>query len=432
MEIIAIVLGAVSVVISVITLIAVLKNKGTNADDKIRDQFSAVRAELMSELREGRRENADAVSKGLNNTITLQSASMQKMSQELNNSLGDFRKTVSEMSGAMEGKMENLRSSMDKKLADIQEDNQKKLDEIRGTVNEKLQKTLDERVGQSCKVVSERLEQVYKGLGEMQTLASGVDDLKKTLTNVKTKGILGEIQLSRILDQVMAPSQYSENIATKKGSNDRVEFAIKLPGKSEGEVVYLPIDSKFPTSAYNALLDAYDSANQENIDREGKALENIIKSCAKDIADKYIDPPATTEFAVMFLPTEGLYAEVVRRTELIETLQRKYHINVAGPTTITALLNSLQMGFRTIAIEKRSAEVWNILSAVKTEFGSFEEVLSKAQKHIELVGKDIDLLVGTRTRKIIRSLKGVEEMPELEAKSMIDGTADEVEIVGEI
>ncbi|MBP0990395.1 MAG: DNA recombination protein RmuC, partial [Oscillospiraceae bacterium] len=363
---------------------------------------------------------------GLRTNIELQNSNLRTVSQNINESLGGFRKSVNDMTAAMEQRMENLRVSMDKKLGDIQADNQKKLDEMRGVVDEKLQKTLDEKIGQSFKAVSERLEQVYKGLGEMQTLANDVGDLQKTLINVKTRGNLGELQLSRILDQIMAPSLYSENVITKRGSSDRVEFAVKLPGKSESDgPVYLPIDSKFPTSAYNALQDAYDSADQESIEQASKSLEAIIKKCAKDISDKYIDPPNTTEFAIMFLPIEGLYAEVVRRSELMEELQRKYRINVAGPTTITALLNSLQMGFKTLAIEKRSGEVWKLLSAVKKEFGNFAEVLNNAKEKINRANEEMDKLVGVRTRQIIRSLKNVEEMPELEsAQQMIDSTGD--------
>ena len=427
LEKIIFILCIISIILNAITLIFVLRSGGKNgAEEKIREEFNNIRGELLGELREGRKENTASVNDGLRTSIEAQKSSLSMMSQNINESLGGVRKSVNDMTAAMEQRMENLRVSMDKKLGDIQTDNQKKLDEMRGVVDEKLQKTLDEKIGQSFKTVSERLEQVYKGLGEMQTLANGVGDLKKALMNVKTRGNLGELQLSRILDQIMVPSQYSENIITKKGSSDPVEFAIKLPGRSENDgPVYLPIDSKFPTSAYNALQEAYDSADQERIEREGKSLELIIKKCAKDISDKYIDPPNTTEFAIMFLPIEGLYAEVVRRSELMEELQRKYHINVAGPTTITALLNSLQMGFKTLAIEKRSGEVWNLLSAVKKEFSNFASALDTAQKHIEQAGSDMDKLIGVRTRQIIRSLKNVEEMPELEsAQQMIDSAGD--------
>ena len=427
LEKIIFILCIISIILNAITLIFVLRSGGKNgAEEKIREEFKNIRGELLGELREGRKESTAAVNDGLRTNIELQNSNLRTVSQNINESLGGFRKSVNDMTAAMEQRMENLRVSMDKKLGDIQADNQKKLDEMRGVVDEKLQKTLDEKIGQSFKAVSERLEQVYKGLGEMQTLANDVGDLQKTLINVKTRGNLGELQLSRILDQIMAPSLYSENVITKRGSSDRVEFAVKLPGKSESDgPVYLPIDSKFPTSAYNALQDAYDSADQESIEQASKSLEAIIKKCAKDISDKYIDPPNTTEFAIMFLPIEGLYAEVVRRSELMEELQRKYRINVAGPTTITALLNSLQMGFKTLAIEKRSGEVWKLLSAVKKEFGNFAEVLNNAKEKINRANEEMDKLVGVRTRQIIRSLKNVEEMPELEsAQQMIDSTGD--------
>jgi DNA recombination protein RmuC len=294
---------------------------------------------------------------------------------------------------------------------------------MRETVDEKLHKTLEERLGQSFKIVSERLEAVQKGLGEMQTLASGVGDLKKVLTNVKTRGVLGEIQLGNILEQIMAPEQYEQNVKTKKGSDAHVEFAIKLPGKDDsGEAVYLPIDAKFPQEDFIRLQTAYDQADPIAIEKANKALMKSIKNFAKDIRRKYIDPPNTTDFGIMFLPIEGIFAEVARQPEMITMLQRDYKIIVTGPTTLAAMLNSLQMGFKTLAIQKRSSEVWKILGAVKTEFGKFGEVLERAQKKITDANNELDDLVGRRTRVMMRNLKGVEVLPSPEDNDVMDDT----------
>jgi DNA recombination protein RmuC len=316
--------------------------------------------------------------------------------------------------------LDKIRETIENRLKSLQEENTKKLDEMRATVDEKLQTTLEKRLSESFKQVSERLEQVHKGLGEMQTLATGVGDLKRVLSNVKTRGILGEIQLGNILEQILSPDQYARNIVTRKDTRENVEFAIKLPGKDDsGQAVYLPIDSKFPLEDYHALLEAYDTGDANQVNSIAKSLESSIKKFAKDIRDKYIEPPYTTDFGIMFLPVEGLFAEVVRRTNLLETLQREYKIVVTGPTTLAAILNSLQMGFRTLAIEKRSSEVWKILGAVKTEFGRFGEVLKKAQEKITKAGEDIDELVGTRTRKIQSKLKEVEELPYNESSLLL-------------
>ncbi len=297
-------------------------------------------------------------------------------------------------------------SDMNRRISDMAIQNESSLEKMRQTVDEKLQKTLDDRLTNSFSQVSDRLEQVYRGLGEMQTLAQGVGDLKKVLSNVKTRGTLGEVQLGAILREILSTDQYAENIATRPGSSDRVEFAVKLPGDGE-RPVYLPIDSKFPGERYAKLRDASESGNKELLDAAWKALEQVIKAEAKDIADKYIAPPYTTDFAVMFLPFEGLYSEVVNRG-MIEVLQRDYHVNIAGPATMAALLNSLQMGFRTLAIEKHSSEVWEILGAVKTEFANFSDVLSSTRKRLRQADEDLDKLVGARTRAIERKLRSVE------------------------
>lgn len=323
-----------------------------------------------------------------------------------------------------EQKLENIRQTVDRQLRSMQEDNNKKLDEMRGVVDEKLQKTLEARLTQSFTLVNERLEQVYKGLGEMQTLAAGVGDLSKVLSNVKTRGILGEIQLGAILAEIMSPEQYLTDTPVRKGASERVEFAVKLPAE-DGQPVLLPIDSKFPMDAYLALTDAYESGKPEAVKAAQEQLKARVKGFAKDIRDKYVRPPETTEFAVMFLPTEGLYAEVVK-LGMVETLQRDYRISVAGPSTMAALLNSLQMGFKTVAIQKRSSEVWKVLGAVKTEFETFEDVLEKAQKQLDRVHGDLDTLIGTRTRKIRRTLKSVESLPAEEAPRILD-SADPID-----
>lgn len=308
-------------------------------------------------------------------------------------------------------RLEDLAAKMDKMTAE----NIRQLDNIRETVDEKLQKTLEERITQSFKTVSDRLEQVHKGLGEMQTLASGVGDLKKVLSNIKTRGILGEIQLGSILEQILSPEQYEENVKTRASGNERVEFAVKMPGSGD-DFVYLPIDAKFPGDTYEALMNAYETGDKALVDAASKNLENAVKKAAKDIHDKYIEPPYTTDFAIMFLPFEGLYAEVVK-SGLTEKLQRDYKVNIAGPTTMAALLNSLQMGFKTLAIQKRSSEVWKVLAAAKTEFGKFQIVIEKTQQRLNQANEELDKLVGVRTRSINRTLKSISDMGDGEDSS---------------
>lgn len=322
-----------------------------------------------------------------------------------------------------EQKLEQIRNSTEKRISGLTEENSRQLDRMRQTVDEKLQSTLEERIGQSFRLVSERLEEVYKGLGKMQSLADGVGDLKKVLSNVKTRGVVGEIQLSAILEQVLSPDQYVENAATKAGSQDRVEFAICLPGDGE-TCVYLPVDAKFPADRYSALVDAYESGSRDEIERCARALEKALKDSAKTIHMKYVDPPHTTDFAIMFLPFEGLYAEALRMG-LVDVLQREYRISIAGPTTMAALLNSLQMGFRTLAIEKHSSEVWEVLGAVKTEFDKFENTLKKAQEKLSQAGSELDLLIGTRTNVMKRKLRSVEALSEDRAADILRSDYEE-------
>ncbi|WP_104372147.1 DNA recombination protein RmuC [Desulfocucumis palustris] len=327
------------------------------------------------------------------------------------NQLDTFSRQLSELTASNEKKLEQMRDTVEQKLKQLQEDNSLKLEQMRATVDEKLHASLEKRLGESFKLVSERLELVHKGLGEMQTLASGVGDLKKVLTNVKTRGTWGEIQLGSLLEQVLTPEQYESNVSTKKGASERVEFAIKLPGRNPGEnVVWLPIDAKFPLEDYQRLLDAREQANQAEAEEARKLLENRIKYEAKNIREKYIDPPNTTDFGIMFLPVEGLYAEVLRKPGLCESLQRDHRVVLTGPTTLAALLNSLQMGFRTLAVEKRSSEVWALLGAVKTEFIKFGDMLDKTRKKLQEASNTMET-AASKSRAIQRKLKNVQELP---------------------
>jgi DNA recombination protein RmuC len=353
----------------------------------------------------------------------------QELSEALRQNREELTRQVKDNREELSGSLKNLTDTMALRQGELIKSTEAKLEKMRETVDEKLHKTLEERLGQSFKLVSERLEAVQKGLGEMQTLASGVGDLKKVLSNVKTRGVLGEIQLGNILEQIMAPEQYEANVKTKKGSNEHVEFAIKLPGKDDlGQEVYLPIDAKFPQEDYVRLQTAYDSADLAGIDSASKALSASIKKFAKDIRDKYIDPPNTTDFGIMFLPLEGLFAEVVRQPELVAILQREYKIIVTGPTTLAAMLNSLQMGFKTLAIQKRSSEVWQILGAVKTEFTKFGGVLEKARKKISEADDELEKLVTTRTNVMLTKLRKVEELPSAESQQLLGGSVEPLEI----
>ena len=362
----------------------------------------------------------DTMQKGLN---TLLSERMDGLNATVNQRLSDVDKQFKDFREQSAAAQELLRKTMDDRMTAMQTNNSEKLEQMRATVDEKLQKTLDERISQSFKMVNDRLADVYKGLGEMQTLAGDVGDLKKVMAGVKTRGILGELQLGAIISEILSPEQYEENIVTRPGTANRVEFAVKLPGEND-QPVLLPIDAKFPADAYHHLVDAYEAGDPEAIKAAASELETRIKGAAKDIRDKYVEPPYTTTFGIMFLPFEGLYAEVVRMG-LVDVLQTQYRVSVAGPTTLAALLNSLQMGFRTLAIQKRSGEVWEVLGAVKTEFGKFEDVLAKVQTRIEQTSKELDTLVGTRTRKINSKLKSVTELPAAEAQRMLDGVVVE-------
>ena len=411
MELAALIISGVTLVVMLIILIVLLLSNRKDNTAELRMELNSTLSTFGQSISENQRIASEAQDKCLSG-------------MEQNNAL-DFERLrksqedrISSLEQSNEQKLEAIRQTMERRLSSIQTENAEKLEKMQKVVDEKLEKTLESRISESFKVVSTQLEQVYKGLGEMQAVAAGVTDLKKVLSNVKTRGILGEAQLSAILSEILSPEQYEVDIATKPGSRDRVEFAIKLPGDGETPV-YLPIDAKFPGETFSQLQDAYESGDAERVTAAAKMLEIRLKAEAKDIHDKYIDPPHTTDFGILFLPFEGLYAEAVNRG-LIEELQRTCRINVTGPSTMAAFLNSLQMGFRTLAIQKRSSEVWQVLGAVKTEFEKFGDILDRSQQKLRQVNDDLDTLIGTRTRAINRKLKDVEKLDSFDSGKLLD------------
>ena len=382
--------------------------------------------ELREEMARGRREDAEESFRDREE----RAQSATRLAQALGTQVGQlgslqgerleaFARELNRFSQGLDERFERLKTAVEGRLTAIQADNAAKLDEMRRTVDEKLHATLEQRLGESFRLVSERLEQVHRGLGEMQTLAAGVGDLKRVLTNVKTRGTWGEVQLAALLEQLLTAGQFAANVPTRPGSAERVDFAIRLPGRDDGAEVWLPIDAKFPVEDYQRLLDASEPAAAEEA---AKAIETRLKSEARSIRDKYVEPPHTTDFAILYLPVEGLYAEALRRPGLAESLQRDFRVSLAGPTTLAAMLNSLQMGFRTLAIEQRSAEVWAVLGAVKTEFGKFGEALAHTRKKLDEASNSI-ARAETRTRQLSRRLKDVEALPAGDADRLI-GTAD--------
>jgi DNA recombination protein RmuC len=427
--IVPVVLAGLVVVILLQVALLWLSNRRPDDDARFRALqetqergMARLERELREELARGRREDAEeafrdreeraqsanllgqAISTQMGQLGTLQAERLEAFARELNRfSLG------------LDERFERLKNTVESRLTAIQSDNAQKLEEMRRTVDEKLHATLEQRLGDSFKQVSERLEQVHRGLGEMQGLAAGVGDLKRVLSNIKTRGTWGEVQLGALLEQLLTAEQFAANVPTKPGSNERVDFAIRLPGKDDGAVVWLPIDAKFPIEDYQRLIEAQDPAD---IEEAAKAIEMRIRNEARSIRDKYVAPPHTTDFALLYLPVEGLYAEVLRRPGLAELLQREYRVSLAGPTTLAALLNSLQMGFRTLAIEQRSAEVWAVLGAVKSEFGKFGEALAHTRKKLEEASNSI-VKAETRTRQLSRKLKEVEALPAGDAEKLI-------------
>lgn len=447
MEIILIFLSIVIIALLVFMISLISRGSRKNTDyraiaDMIKNDNAASNRALREEVSANIQSSVNSLGNMLNmaqkNSGDAQSRRIDDMSTQINAKLSDMDKFLSQKQAASsaavneqlkvlenrfktleannELKLEAIRSTMTKHLTSIQDENSKKLDAIQTTVNEKLESKMNE----SFKLVSERLEQVYKGLGEMQTIASGVGDLKKVLSNVKNRGIIGEIQLGAILEEILSPEQYDREVATVPRSSNHVEFAVKLPGNGDGSFVYLPIDSKFPGDTFAALQDAYDSGSPEAVADAKKQLAAVIKKCAKDIRDKYVSPPYTTNFGIMFLPFEGLYAEVVN-SGLLETLRHDYNVTVTGPSTMAAMLNSLQMGFQTLAIQKKSSQVWEILGSVKTEFQTFAKVLEETQKHIKKVDDDLEKLVGVRTRQINRKLSSIEAIAAADTPLIGDG-----------
>ena len=428
MEIVVIILliGVVACSVATLVFLAKLSRNATSRnneeviqrmlaeqEDDILRQIQMVREELARTIREQLTENRMELSSRVEElrkeVAGNQALQLQQIQETLNRNLLTTNELQREKLEAMTRQQEQLVKSTEKRL-----------DDMRLMVEEKLQKTLNERIGQSFELVRTQLENVQQGLGEMKSLAQDVGGLKRVLTNVKTRGTFGEVQLGALLEQMLSPEQYEANVKTKKKGTEFVEFAVKLPGKDDGlECVYLPIDAKFPKDAYEQYLDAYESGNIDQINTTSRQLEVIVKKMARDIRDKYLDPPYTTDFGIMFLPFENIYAEVIRRTALVEQLQREFRVIVTGPTTLGAILNSLQMGFRTLAIEKRSSEVWTVLAAVKTEFGKFGGMLEKVQKNLETAGSQLDEVIGKRTRAIERKLRNIQELPSEQSSTIL-------------
>lgn len=428
-------LAALMLLAVLILLVVLIRRKPQTVVTELRRDFLALETKyghiedaVKDEIRRNREETRDTERLAREELGRILQSSSESLQQRLSDNirmqrdqLDSFAKQLIAMAKLNEDKLEAMRRTMENQLRSLQEDNTRQLEKMRLTVDEKLQSALEKRLGDSFRQVSERLEQVHKGLGEMHSLAAGVGDLKKVLTNVKTRGTWGEIRLGHILEQILTPEQYAANVATKKDSRERVEFAVRLPGPDadRNQVVWLPIDAKFPQEDYQRLVDAQEIADKELADRSLKNLENRIKLEARSIREKYIDPPHTTDFAIMFLPVEGLYAEILRQPGLCDTLQREHRIVVTGPTTLAALLNSLQMGFRTLAIEKRSSEVWELLGAVKTEFGRFGHILAQTKKKLQEASNTIGR-AEVRTRAIERKLSVVQDVPQPAKTGLIE------------
>ena len=366
------------------------------------------------------RKDREELASTLNHFRTEHRETLKNITTQTNSAIQAFQKSFAESMELFNRLQREKFGELSLRQQELLQNTEKKLEEMRATVDEKLQKTLHERIGQSFELVSKQLENVQKGLGEMQTLAQDVGGLKRVLSNVKIRGTIGEVQLSMLLEQILASDQYDTNVKTKPGSDKLVEFAVKLPGRAEGdESVYLPIDAKFPKDVYEQLLDAYESGDLQRVETTSRILEQTIRGMAKDIRDKYLAPPHTTDFGIMFLPFESIYGEVTRRAALLEQLQQEYHVIVTGPTTLAAILNSLQMGFRTLAIQKRSSEVWRILGGVKAEFEKFGGLLEKAQKNLQTANNQLEEVMGKRTRAIQRQLRSVEALPAKEEQNAL-------------
>lgn len=447
------ILNTILIVLACVLLVTLLLKKQQGPDlslqsklDELVKSLSKIESGLKEDFRINReesdrqaRENRNELKQSLESMAKSQSDKLEGMISKIDtvnkdnreslvNSLKDFQQSFDKNVESFNNLQREKFGQLEEKQNKLVDQTEKKLEQMRETVEEKLQKTLSERLGQSFDMVSKQLESVQKGLGEMQTLATDVGGLKKVLSNVKMRGGLGEVQLSMLLEQILAPDQYEQNVKTKQGSTELVEFAIKLPGRDDNQdQVWLPIDAKFPADAYEQLQNAYEVGDSTLVEAAQKNLEMMIKRMAKDISDKYLDPPNTTDFGVMFLPFEGIYAEVVRKASLLEELQKQYKVIVTGPTTLAAILNSLQMGFRTLALQQRSSEVWKVLGAVKTEFEKFGGLLEKAQKNLHSASDTVDELLGKRSRAIVRKLKDVQALPASEAQQLLPDMGTEAD-----
>lgn len=417
---------ALSLAVLILVILLYTKTVSRNELNRLQQILSGemrtMRGELAADQQLAIRTVGEHLLRTQQQNAVAQDQRLRAMQSTLSEQFGLIEARLDSANRLTEQKLENIRQSMETRLGTMQQENTRSLEQMRQTVDEKLQKTLEEKLQRSFAAVSTQLEQVYRGLGEMQTLATGVGDLKKVLSNVKTRGILGEIQLGSILEEILTPEQYERNIVTRPGKRDPVEFAIRLPGDGEAPV-YLPVDAKFPLDLYARLCDAYDTGDPAAIETAGRELEQRIRGCAKDIHEKYVEPPHTTEFAILFLPTEGLYAEVMRRG-MVERLQREFKINVAGPSTMAALLNSLQMGFQTLAIQKRSSEVWQVLAGVKAEFDTFAQALVHAQSRIRQADSELENLLGVRTRQMQRKLRSVQALEPAAAPQLLSDDED--------
>jgi DNA recombination protein RmuC len=426
----AAVLGVLLVLV-LLRLRTLSRDVGDGADLKLRletlaAQNERLERELRADLAQARSESSQQASAARGELSANLTHFTQALQTQLAANAGVQNERLSTLTHSNEQRLEAVRASVEQRLEALRSDNAQKLEQMRATVDERLQTTLEQRLGESFRLVSDRLDQVHKGLGEMHTLAAGVGDLKRVLVNVKSRGGWGEVQLGALLEEMLAPSQYAKNVATRPGEDARVEYAIRFPGRGDdGVPCWLPIDAKFPLEDYQRLQEAIERADVAAVESSRKALEDFFKTEAKKIRDKYIEPPHTTDFAILFIPTEGLYAEALARPGLADSLQREYRVMVAGPTNLMAFLNSLQLGFRTLAIEQRSTEVWRVLGAVKTEFGKFGEILAKTKERLDAVGKTLDE-AGRKSTTIVRKLRDVEALPQAEAEEVLTGEVDAV------
>ena len=416
--------AAMALLIILLFLRISYKRASKGVEQTVREEFRSNRDESARTARDLREEVVRAQKSSIDTMIQ----TIGELGNLQRDKLESVERRIRELTGSNEARIEKISNTLETQLKSLQEANEKKLDQMRQVVDEKLQNTLEKRLAESFKIVSERLEAVQRGLGEMQSLATGVGDLKRVLTNVKTRGTWGEVQLGALLEQILTPDQYARNVQTREGSREIVEFAVRLPGadKDPETAVWLPIDSKFPQEDYLRLVNAADAADVDAVEKATSALTRAVQVSAKEIAEKYLDPPGTTDFAIMFLPTEGLYAEILRQPGLMEKLQQTFRVVVAGPTTLAAILSSLRMGFRTLAIEKRSSEVWNVLAAVKTEFGKFGDVLAKVKNQLDAASNTIDQ-TGVRTRAMNRKLREVEQLPMDDSEKLL-GLSEQGEV----